>query len=200
MAQWSPTAGSPEGPARSSGQQHNFRGVAQVHHRRRTDLGDTTDLPVIDALPSTLPDAQSPGRLAAPRGMVVRRRWRQLRAGAGWSWTGLTIVLICWGIWTISVRGTELLGPVIGLCLVLLTGLLLFVVARLLGRAWFERVLNRERHSAWPSHLTVCVFLTMAGLAFLQQTWWVLESGRWLGDTWQWLTDGWEWLVGLWPL
>jgi hypothetical protein len=175
-------------------EQEYFRGVASVpHRRRRPSHGDTADLPRVEPLAPTLYDANPPGpsRLAAPRGMVVRRRWRQLRSGAGWSWTGITVLLTCWGIWLLSVRGTELVGPVIGLVLVLATGLLLFVLARLLGRAVLERTLRRERQSAWPSHLTVCVFLTAAGITFLQQTLWIRDAVRWIGDGWSWLGDNW---------
>jgi hypothetical protein len=132
--------------------------------------------------------------------MVVRRRWRRLRAGAGWTWSGLTFVLVCWGIWAVSVRGTDVVGPVVGLVLVLACGGLMFVLARLLGRAVLERALQRDRPSAWPSHLTACGFLTLAGLAFLQQTWWIRDAGRWLGDSWQWWGDSWQWVADRWPL
>lgn len=116
-----------------------------------------------------------------------------------WTWTGLTILLICWGIWVVSVRGSELLGPVIGLTLVLGTGGLMFVLARLLGRAVFEQLLGRPRPSAWPSHLTICIFLTAAGVTFLQQTQWIVDSWQWMGDSWQWLVDRWQWFLDLWP-
>jgi hypothetical protein len=169
------------------------RGVASVGRRGRQALGeDTADLPRVEPLAPTLYDMRGPDRLrVAPRGMVVRRRWRTLRSGAGWTWTGVSVLLICWGIWVLSVRGTELVGPVIGLVLVLATGLLLFVLARLLGRAVLERTLHRQRHSAWPSHLTVCVFLTLAGITFLQQTLWIRDSADWIGDGWQAITDAW---------
>jgi hypothetical protein len=129
----------------------------------------------------------------APRGMIVRRRWRSLRSGAGWSWTGGSFLLVCWGIWVVSVRGTDLAVPLIGLVLVFATAALLFVLARLLGRAILERALGRERRSAWPSHLAAAVFLIATGMTFLQQTAWIRDSGRWFGDTWR------E-LAGLWPL
>lgn len=122
--------------------------------------------------------------------MIVRRRGRRLRSGAGWTWTGASFMLVCWGIWVVSVRGTTMVGPVIGLVLVLATGALLFVLARLLGRAILEHALRRERPSAWPSHLTVCVFLVATGITFLQQTQWVWDSGGWFTETWRWLT-GW---------
>jgi hypothetical protein len=172
-------------------EQQYFRGVAAVPRRGRPLSGDTADLPRVEPLTPTLYDTKAPGRnrLAAPRGMVVRRRWRQLRSGAGWTWTGICILFTCWGIWVLSVRGTELAGPVIGLVLVLLTGLLLFVLARWLGRALLERALGRERDSAWPSHLTVCLFLSAAGITFLQQTLWIRDSLSWIGDGWDQLTN-----------
>lgn len=163
--------------------------------------GETADL--APAAPgSTRQDPRVGKRKApiAPRGMIVRRRWRRLRAGAGWTWTGASFLLVCWGIWVVSVRGTNLAGPVIGLVLVLATAGLLFVLARLLGRAILEQAMGRDRPSAWPSHLTVSVFLTLTGVTFLQQTWWVQDSGQWVGDSWQSLADTWDWLVGLWPL
>lgn len=192
MAYW-PPAGGPEARPPGPSQQGNFRGVAQVRHSRRPHLGDTDDLPVIERPTPTLHDTRGngPPGYPAPRGMVVRRRGRRLRAGAGWTWTGLTILLTCWGIWAISVRGTELLGPVLGLVLVLGVGVLMFVLARLIGRGVLERALGRERPSAWPSHLTVCVFFTLVGITFLQQTWWVVQGWQAMGDSWQWLVDLW---------
>jgi hypothetical protein len=132
--------------------------------------------------------------------MIVRRRWRRLRSGAAWSWTGASFVLVCWGIWVLSVRGNTLVGPMIGLVLVFATGLLLFVLARLLGRAILEQALGRERPSAWPSHLTVGVFLTATGITFLQQIEWIQDTWRWFGDTGELFSEAWTWLVGQWPL
>jgi hypothetical protein len=172
--------------------------VAPVVPRRPPAPDETGDLPRLPQLPQTLTDPRSlrgpAARPALPaRGMVVRRRWRTLRSGAGWSWTGASFLLVCWGIWVVSVRGTGLAVPVIGLVLVFAIAALLFVLARLLGRAVLERTLGRQRTSAWPSHLTVAVFLTATGITFLQQTLWLRDSGRWLGDTWR------E-LAALWPL
>jgi hypothetical protein len=181
--------------------QDYFRGVAAVPQRPRSAPGDTGDLPRVEQLSPTLPDAAPLGRrpMPPPRGMIVRRRGRRLRSGAGWTWTGVTFAVVCWGIWVVSVRGTDLVGPVIGLVLVLATALLMFVLARLLGRTVLEGALGRDRPTAWPSHLTVCVFLTMAGITFLQQTLWIKDSWRSAGDSWQWLVDTWDWLIGLWP-
>jgi hypothetical protein len=65
----------------------------------------------------------------------------------------------------------------------------MFVLARLLGRAVLEGALGRDRPSAWPSHLTVCVFLCLASVTFLQQTPWIRDSWEWVGDAWQYLLD-----------
>lgn len=174
------------------------RGVASVPRRQRPTARGTGDPPPGPA--PTLADEAAAKRERDPlRGMVVRQRGRRLRAGAPWTWSGLTVLVVCWGIWAVSQRGGSLLVPVIGLVLVLAVGALLFVVARLLGRAVLEQALGRERRSAWPSHMTVCFFLILAGIAFLQQTEWIADSWRWIGDFWQWLSDGWNWLVDLWP-
>lgn len=110
------------------------------------------------------------------------RDWRRLRAGSGWTWAGTVTALICWGIWLVSLRGGDLVGPALGLLLVLSTAALVFTVSRLLGRAVLESALGRERRSAWPSHLATGLFLVAAGIAFLQQTRWVMDSWRWLAD------------------
>jgi hypothetical protein len=172
------------------------RGVASVPHRQRPALRDAGD-PPRGASP-TVTDGPVTKRERDPlRGMVVRRRGRRLRAGAPWTWSGLTVLLVCWGIWAVSLRGSSLLVPVIGLVLVLAVGALLFVVARLLGRAVLEQALGRERRTAWPSHMTVSIFLMLAGVAFLQQTEWIADSWRGIGDFWQWLVDGWNWILDL---
>lgn len=162
--------GPPTGPREAA----YFRGVASVPVPAplRDDTGE-----YLPAGPGEVP--RMPG---APRGMVVRRRGRQLRRGAGWTWTGVSFVTVCWGIWAVSLRGSDLFGPLLGLMLVLVTGALVFTVSRLLGRTVLEGALGRERRSAWPSHLVTCVFLLMAGIAFLQQT--------------RWIVNGWNWLVG----
>lgn len=154
--------------------------VSPAGHQVATPSPTRTDPPVRPARRSP------PGRVPplAPSGLIVRRRWRRLRAGAGWTWTGLLVIFFCWGIWAVSIRGNDLIGPVIGLLVVLLVAGFLFVVARLLGRTVLEQALQRERPSAWPSHLTVCVFLTLAGIGFLQQTQWIVDSWRWLTDLW----------------
>ena len=155
-----------------------YRGRAPVRPVRSPRLSDTADLPAVDPTPP--PARQSASQRDLPRPLLVRRRWRRLRAGAAWSWTGLAFLVFFWGVWAVSVRDTELVGPVIGLGLVFAIGALLFLVSRLVGRAVLERWLGRERHSAWPSHLVVGGFWIMAGITFLQQTWWIRDAWQWL--------------------
>lgn len=150
------------------------RGVASVPVPPR-QRGDDTG-----AYGPVVQEASRPAVPTPPRGMVVRRRWRQLRAGAGWSWTGGSFVVVCWGIWAVTLRGSGLFGPLLALALVFATAGLVFIVSRLLGRAVLENALGRERRSAWPSHLAAGGFLILAGLAFLQQTWWIAKGWSWL--------------------
>ncbi len=149
------------------------RGVASVPPRPRSDLTGMDAVGTADDRP-LVPEP--------PRGMVVRRRWRQLRAGAGWSWTGGSFAVVCWGIWAITLRDSGVVGPVLALALVFATAGLVFTVSRLLGRAVLENGLGRQRRSAWPSHLAAGGFLTLAGFAFLQQTWWIANGWNWLVD------------------
>lgn len=141
--------------------------------------------PTLEDAPRVRAPRPSGDHLLPPsRGLIVRRRWRRLRNGAAWTWGGLLFLLFCWGIWTISLRGSDLLGPMIALVVVCAVATLLFIVARLVGRAVLEQWLGRERLSAWPSHLTVCVFLVIAGIGFLQQTQWIMDGWRWLAEHW----------------
>lgn len=180
-------------------EQEFYRGVASVPPRPAPALPDTGSFPPIESPPSTLTDGQpEPVRPAVrrrppepPPGLIVRRRWRRLRAGAPWTWSGLLTLLFCWGIWAVSLRGNDLLGPVIALIVVLAVAGFVFVLSRLIGRAVLEQTMGRERPSAWPSHLTVCVFLVFASIGFLQRTEWLVDSWRWFGDAWQGLVDIW---------
>ncbi|HLU43650.1 MAG TPA: hypothetical protein VKZ67_01295 [Natronosporangium sp.] len=178
-----------------------FRGVAPVPQPGRPRFTDTADLPVVEPAPPERVSASRPVLpFTPPPGMVVRRRWRYVRRGSGWTWAGVIVLVICWGIWAIPLRGGDVLGPLLGLGVVLATGLLLFVLARLLGRAVFERALGRERHTAWPSHLTVGTFFTLAGVTFLQQTYWIRDTWQWVTGADEWADQAWRWLVDLWPM
>src|SRR5690606_34853418 len=114
------------------GQREQFhRGVAPVPPRAATSdtptpAPDAWGWPADTGLPPARDEA-APVRGSRPsgdrlmeqyRGLIVRRRWRRLRNGAGWTWGGLLFMLFAWGIWAISLRGGDLLTPVIALVLV----------------------------------------------------------------------------------
>ncbi|MBM0237706.1 hypothetical protein JNW88_12000, partial [Micromonospora sp. ATA32] len=56
----------------------------------------------------------------------------------------------------------------------------LFALSRLLGRVIWERQLGRVRRSARGAHLVTAAFLVGVGLAYLQQTEWVVTAWNWV--------------------
>lgn len=146
-----------------------FRGVAPVPLRAGSgarDGGgdrDTDELPVVTDRP------------APPRS-----RWSSLRRGGGWTMAGLWFAVICWGVWALVDRDLVAAGYALGL--VLAIAALVFTVSRLLGRVVLENTFGRSRPSAWPSHLSTFVLLVISGLAFLQQTSWVMQAWSWFND------------------
>lgn len=178
-------------PGRPDGQheQRYFRGVAAVPQGSVAPSDETGEvLPPGQAPP---PDGAAAGRwrnglnrwrsgqvgAAAPPG----GRWRSLRRGAGWTMAGLWFVVISWGLWAIS-RREDMIGSVLAIGVVLSIAALVFTVSRLLGRVVLEGTLGRQRFTAWPSHLVTFLLLVAGGIAFLQQTWWLM-------DAWNWFTD-----------
>lgn len=105
----------------------------------------------------------------------------RLRVGSEWSTAGGLFAFVCWGIWAISARG-DLTSPVITFVITLLVAAGLFVLARLVGRVVWERHLGRVRHSARGAHLVAGIFLVGVGIAFLQQTEWVVSVWNWIFD------------------
>lgn len=163
-------SGAPDRP----GQQHYFRGVAAVPLRPYAD-GETGELP-------QLPNPPSSREYPLVRSVGLRQRWRNLRRGGGWTMAGLWIMVICWGVWAISMRNGDLIGAGFALGLVLGTGALVFTVSRLLGRFVLEGMLRRPRPSAWPSHVLVFLLFFVGAVAFLQQTWWIMVAWEWVAD------------------
>ena len=86
---------------------------------------------------------------------------------------------MCWGIWAISGRG-NLVAPLLTFVLSLLTAVGLFALARLLGRLILERQFGRVRRSAKGAHLVTALFLAGVGVAYLQQTEWVVSAWNWV--------------------
>ncbi|WP_229406644.1 hypothetical protein [Micromonospora sp. NBRC 110038] len=103
----------------------------------------------------------------------------QLRVGGEWSAAGALFAFVCWGIWAISGRG-NLGAPVLTFLLSLLVAAGLFGLSRLLGRVVLERQLGRVRRSARGAHLVTAVFLVGLGVAYLQQTEWVVSAWNWV--------------------
>lgn len=93
---------------------------------------------------------------------------------------GVLFAFVCWGIWAISARDADLVGPVFAFLLVLIIAAGVFTLSRLLGRVILERSLGRLRRSAWGSHLATAVFLVGAGIAYLGQTAWVVDAWTWV--------------------
>lgn len=91
---------------------------------------------------------------------------------------GLWFSVICWAIWAITDR--DLVDAGFALGLLLAVAALVFTVSRLLGRVVLENVMDRARQSAWPSHLSTFLLLAIGGVAFLQQTWWVVDAWQWV--------------------
>ncbi|MFU8873573.1 hypothetical protein [Micromonospora sp. SL4-19] len=103
----------------------------------------------------------------------------RLRRGGEWSAAGALFAFVCWGIWAISGRG-DLGAPLLIFGLSLLTAVGLFALARLVGRLVWERQLGRVRRSARGAHLLTALFLVGVGVAYLQQTEWVVAAWNWV--------------------
>jgi len=110
----------------------------------------------------------------------VRPQLRQLRVGGEWTTIGAMFAFVCWGIWAISARGSDMGALTISLFLVLLIAAGLFTLLRLLGRVVLERSLGLTRRGARGSHLATALFLVAAGIAYLGQTRWVVDAWTWL--------------------
>lgn len=145
-----------------------FRGVAKVPSRPAPEREDTGEVP-----PSQWGPSPPPAR-------VSRYRWRTLRRGARWTVTGVGFTVITWAMWAVTTRDGGMASRVVALAAVLGTAGLVFGVSRLLGRVVLENTLGRPRRSAWVSHLLTFLLLVIAGVAFLQQTWWAVAAWEWL--------------------
>ncbi|MFU8852808.1 hypothetical protein ACNAW0_17745 [Micromonospora sp. SL1-18] len=143
------------------------RGVAAVGQRRTPRTEQFTTVGSADWSDGAAPRRSMSWHLA------------RLRRGRGWSTTGGFFAFVCWAIWAISGRG-NLTIPVLIFGLTLLTAAGVFTVARLLGRLVWERQLGRVRRTARGSHLVTALFLAAVGVAYLQQTAWVVAAWNWI--------------------
>jgi hypothetical protein len=146
------------------------RGVAPVAVPRPRVEDHTT------AVDQPVPTRPWPGDVRVP----VRHQLRQLRVGGEWTSIGVLFAFVCWGIWAISSRGSDLGGLLLSFVLVLLIAAGVFTLARLLGRVVLERSLGRIRRGARGAHLATALFLVGAGIAYLGQTAWVVDAWTWV--------------------
>ncbi|MCZ7378890.1 hypothetical protein [Micromonospora sp. WMMC250] len=149
------------------------RGVAPVGQPRTPR---TEPFPVVE---------QEPTGTGWPGGPVPRQslssRMAQLRRGGEWSAAAGLFAFVCWGIWALSGQG-DLSGPLLVLVLSALVAVGLFSLSRLVGRVVLERQLGRVRRSARGAHLATAVFLAGLGVAWLQQTAWVVSAWNWISS------------------
>lgn len=108
-----------------------------------------------------------------------RRTMHDLRRGGGWTGTALVFAFVCWGIWAIAADGS-LITSVIVFVSSLIVAAGLFALARLVGRVVLEKQFHRVRRTARGSHLITALFLAGVGVAFLQQTTWVMAAYHWV--------------------
>ncbi|MEV4480301.1 hypothetical protein [Micromonospora coxensis] len=140
------------------------RGVASVGQRRTPR---TEQFPAVGHDEHAWSGSETPRR---PMSWYVA----QWRVGREWSVAGALFAFVCWGIWAISGRG-NLGAPLLTFVLSLLVAVGLFFLARLLGQVIWERQLGRIRRSARGAHLVTALFLVGVGVAYLQQTSWVVR-------------------------
>ncbi|NJC73734.1 hypothetical protein HC031_29045 [Planosporangium thailandense] len=163
-------AGSPAGPggaAAASPASAHIQGRAAVPPPKRVDPSQSVLAPAQEAAPWPQRPREEPGT------------WKR-----GWELSGIGafFAFICWGIWAASARG-RLAGPLMAFGLVLLVAAGVFAVVRLLGRVVLVNRLGRVRRGARGAHTITGAFLIVAGIAYLQQTPWVMQVYRWVTGT-----------------
>jgi eukaryotic-like serine/threonine-protein kinase len=119
---------------------------------------------------------------------VKKTSRRQLADGWGFTAAGLIMIFVGWGVWAAAGRGAGP-SPWPGLLLALAAAGAIFVLARFLGFLVLERMWGRSRRHARWSHLLAGLFLAMAGIGYLINT-------KFMVDTW--LKDGWDYIGQLW--
>ncbi|WP_239134391.1 protein kinase domain-containing protein [Rugosimonospora africana] len=110
----------------------------------------------------------------------MSERMRLLKRGGGWSWFGGIVAFLGWSVWAIANRGHSLFVPLLEFALVLLVGAGLFILLRLLGRLVVERWMGRRRRTARLAHLGTALYLVAVGVAYLEQTPWVMDIVHWV--------------------
>jgi hypothetical protein len=151
-------------PAGSAPLPSQIRGRAAVPPPKRVDPTDSVLQPGQDT-----PDWQPPPK-EDPR--VLKLGWELSGIGAFFAF-------ICWGIWAASARG-RLATPLLAFGLVLAVAAGVFTVSRLVGRIVLVQRMGRTRRSAKGAHAITGLFLVAAGVAYLQQTPWVIDVFNWV--------------------
>jgi hypothetical protein len=106
-------------------------------------------------------------------------KWSELRLGSEWSSAAVLFAFVCWGIWALSGDG-PFGTPTVVLVVTLVIALGVFCLARLVGHLVLERQMGRVRRTARGSHLVTALFLAGVGVAWLQQTPWVMDAFHWV--------------------
>jgi hypothetical protein len=167
-----PGGTAPGAAAPDQGSKAYHRGVAQVGQPGAQPRYKRPD----DTSVGPPPWSAQPDPLSGVPRAPLRYQIRQLRKGGEWTTIGGLFAFICWGIWAISVRGGDMVVPVLTFVMVALVAAGVFALTRLLGRIILERWLHRSRNSAWGAHLVTGLFLFGAGVAYLRQTEWVIDA------------------------
>jgi hypothetical protein len=104
----------------------------------------------------------------------------------GWGFTafGLLVAFCGWGIWAAGGGGAGTVPAYVGFLVVVLVGAIVFAVLRLSSRLVVERMLGRRRpHARW-SHFLTGLYLTVAGVAYVANTSWLVDGVAWIRDQW----------------
>jgi hypothetical protein len=160
----SPGSAGSAGSAGSPGVPSQIRGRAAVPPPKRIDPTESVVRPGDEAA-----DWQ-PRPKEDPR--VLKRGWELSGIGAFFAF-------ICWGIWAASTRG-KLATPLFAFFLVLVVAAGVFAVSRLVGRIVLVQRMGRTRRSAKGAHAITGLFLAAAGIAYLEQTQWVVDFFNWV--------------------
>jgi eukaryotic-like serine/threonine-protein kinase len=127
--------------------------------------------PTGNADPTALPGPQPPAQ--RPYRPPMRDTVRLLKRGGGWTWFGIIVAFLCWGIWAAANRGGDLLYQFSQLLLAFVVAAGLFALQRLVGRMIIVRMFGRQRRTARLAHLGTALFLVLVGVDFLRRTDWI---------------------------
>ncbi|MGH3648773.1 MAG: hypothetical protein ACRDTM_16560, partial [Micromonosporaceae bacterium] len=103
-----------------------------------------------------------------------------LKRGSEITGVGVLFAFVCWGIWSVANPRDGFLDRFLIFLFVLVIGAGVFVLARLVGRFLWERLMGRVRRNARGAHTLTAAYLAAAGLGFLGQTPWVVDLWAWL--------------------